>query len=133
MYDPATGEVIDYVPAGDAEDVELAVLAGRRALEDSNWSRMTRSERGRVISRIGELMLEHADELAAIESLDNGKPVGVARVPAPARACTSSTTSTTTFSPESLSAHCSPGVEYAGRLRATTGRSTQTAATRIGG
>ena len=80
VHDPATGEVIDHVPAGDAEDVELAVLAGRRALEDSNWSRMTRSERGRVISRIGELMLEHADELAAIESLDNGKPVGVARV-----------------------------------------------------
>ena len=72
----ATGEVIDHVPAGDAEDVELAVLAGRRALEDSNWSRMTRSERGPGHFAIGE----PRDELAAIESLDNGKSVGVARV-----------------------------------------------------
>jgi phenylacetaldehyde dehydrogenase len=79
VYDPATGEVIDHVPAGDAEDVELAALAARPALEDFDWSRMTASERGRVIRRIGELILEHPDEPAAIESLDNGKPMGVAR------------------------------------------------------
>ncbi len=80
VYDPALGEIIDHVPAGDAEDIDLAVLAARRAFEDSDWSRMTASERGRVIWRIGDLILEHADELAEIESLDNGKPVGVARV-----------------------------------------------------
>jgi phenylacetaldehyde dehydrogenase len=80
VYDPALGEIIDHVPAGDAEDIDLAVLAARRAFEDSDWSRMTASDRGRVIWRIGDEILEHADELAEIESLDNGKPVGVARV-----------------------------------------------------
>jgi phenylacetaldehyde dehydrogenase len=80
VYDPATGEIIDHVPAGDAEDVADAVAAARRAFEDSDWSRMTAAERGRVIWRIGDLILENAEELAEIESLDNGKPVGVARV-----------------------------------------------------
>jgi phenylacetaldehyde dehydrogenase len=80
VYDPATGDIIDHVPAGDAEDVDVAVVAARRAFEDSDWIRMTVSERGRVMWRIGELILERADELAEIESLDNGKPIGVARV-----------------------------------------------------
>ena len=79
VYDPALGEIINHVPAGDAEDVDLAVIAARRAFEDSEWSRLTASERGRLIWRIGDLILEHADELAAIESTDNGKPVAVAR------------------------------------------------------
>jgi phenylacetaldehyde dehydrogenase len=79
VYDPALGEVIDHVPAGDAEDVELAATAARRAFEDSDWSQLTASQRGRLIWRIGDLILEHADELAEIESLDNGKPIGVAR------------------------------------------------------
>ncbi len=79
VYDPALGEVIDHVPAGDAEDIDVAVAAARRAFEDSEWSRMTASERGQIIWRIGDLVLEHADELATIESLDNGKPIGVAR------------------------------------------------------
>jgi phenylacetaldehyde dehydrogenase len=79
VFDPATGEVIDHVPDGDAEDVDLAVKAARRAFEDSEWSRMTASDRGRVIWRIGDVILEHVDELAEIESLDNGKPVGIAR------------------------------------------------------
>ena len=79
VYDPAFGEVIDHVPAGDAEDIDLAVTAARRALEGSEWSRLTASERGRVMWRIGDLILEHVDELATIESIDNGKPVSVAR------------------------------------------------------
>jgi len=79
VYDPARGEVIDHVPAGDAEDIDLAVAAARRAFEDSDWSRMSASDRGRVIWRIGDLILENADELAELESLDNGKPLGVAR------------------------------------------------------
>ena len=79
VYDPALGEVVDHVPSGDAEDIDLAVKAARRALEDSEWSRMTASERGRLIWRIGDLIRENLDELAAIESLDNGKPLSVAR------------------------------------------------------
>ena len=80
VWDPADGETIANCAAGDAADVDLAVKAARRAFEDSAWSRMTPSDRGRVIWRIGDLILEHADELAAIESIDNGKPVGIARV-----------------------------------------------------
>ncbi len=79
VLDPADGEIVSHVPAGEAEDVELAVKAARAAFEDSSWSRMTASDRGRIVWRIGDLILEHADELAAIESIDNGKPVGVAR------------------------------------------------------
>ncbi len=79
VWDPADGETIAHVPAGDAQDVELAVRAARAAFEDSAWSRMTPSQRGQVMWRIGDLIEEHADELAAIESIDNGKPLGVAR------------------------------------------------------
>src|SRR6516225_5981473 len=79
VYDPALGEIIDHVQAGDAEDVDLAVGAARRALEDSDWTRLSASDRGRLIWRIGDLILEHADELAALESIDNGKPLAVAR------------------------------------------------------
>jgi len=52
----------------------------RRAFEKGPWSRMTTSERGRVIWKIGDLILEHTDELAQLETLDNGKPFGVAQV-----------------------------------------------------
>ena len=76
---PATGEILARVAEGDAEDIDRAVAAARRAFEDGPWSRMTASERGRVIWRIGDLILEHTDELAQLESLDNGKPFAVAQ------------------------------------------------------
>src|SRR5579864_7914694 len=76
---PATGETLANVAEGDAEDINRAVSAARKALESGPWSRMTPSDRGRLIWKIGDLILEHADELAQLESLDNGKPVGVAR------------------------------------------------------
>jgi phenylacetaldehyde dehydrogenase len=76
---PATGETLARVAEGDAEDINRAVRAARRAFEDGPWSRMTPSERGRIIWRIGDLILEHLDELAQLESLDNGKPFAVAR------------------------------------------------------
>jgi phenylacetaldehyde dehydrogenase len=77
---PATGEVLATVAAGGAEDIDRAVRAARTAFEDGPWSRMTPSERGRIVWRIGDLILEHLEELAQLESLDNGKPLGVARV-----------------------------------------------------
>ena len=66
---------------GAAEDIELAVAAARRAFDDqrSDWRRMTPSERGKLIHRIGDLIEQHADELAELEALDNGKPVTIAR------------------------------------------------------
>src|SRR4249919_1698548 len=76
---PATGETLANIAEGDAEDINRAVKAARRAFEDGPWSRMTASERGRIIWRIGDLILEHADELAQLESLDNGKPFAVAQ------------------------------------------------------
>jgi phenylacetaldehyde dehydrogenase len=75
---PATGETLAHIAEGDAEDINRAVRAARTAFEAGPWSRMTPSERGRVIWRIGDLILEHTQELAQLESLDNGKPVAVA-------------------------------------------------------
>ncbi len=79
VHDPATGAVIAHVAEGGAEDIDLAVKAARRAFEGGPWANMTPSMRGRIIHRIGDLILEHADELAAIESIDNGKPKLVAK------------------------------------------------------
>jgi phenylacetaldehyde dehydrogenase len=75
---PATGETLARVAEGDAEDINRAVRAARAAFDSGPWSRMTPSERGRIIWRIGDLILEHTQELAQLESLDNGKPVAVA-------------------------------------------------------
>ena len=78
--DPATGQTLAQVAEGDAEDINRAVRAARRAFDDGPWGRLTPSERGRIIHRIGDLIAEHNDELAQLESLDNGKPFTVARV-----------------------------------------------------
>jgi phenylacetaldehyde dehydrogenase len=76
---PATGETLAHIAEGDAEDINRAVRAARAAFDDGPWSRMSPSERGRIIWRIGDLILEHVDELAQLESLDNGKPFAVAQ------------------------------------------------------
>ncbi|MDX6342136.1 MAG: phenylacetaldehyde dehydrogenase [Trebonia sp.] len=75
---PATGTTLASVAEGDAEDINRAVRAARKAFDDGPWGRITPSERGRIIWRIGDLILEHAEELAQLESLDNGKPYAVA-------------------------------------------------------
>jgi phenylacetaldehyde dehydrogenase len=75
---PATGELLARVAEGDAEDVSRAVAAARAAFETGPWGRMTPSERGRLIWRIGDLILEHVTEFAQLEALDNGKPYAVA-------------------------------------------------------
>jgi phenylacetaldehyde dehydrogenase len=79
VHDPATGEKIADVAEGDAADIDLAVRAARRAFESGPWPSMTPSERGRIIHKLGDLVLEHADELATLEAIDNGKPKHVAR------------------------------------------------------
>ncbi|WP_062347030.1 aldehyde dehydrogenase family protein [Herbidospora yilanensis] len=77
--DPATGDTLATIAEADREDVDRAVRAARAAFEEGPWSRMTASERGRVIWRIGDLIEQYGDELAQLESLDNGKPYAVAR------------------------------------------------------
>ena len=79
VHDPATGEKLAAVAEGDKADVDMAVKAARRAYESGPWATMTPSQRGRIIHRIGDLILEHADELAVLEALDNGKPKAVAK------------------------------------------------------
>ena len=71
---PANGEVICQVAEGDKADVDLAVKAARKAFEDGPWPRMNASERGRLLNKLADLIEKNAEELAALESLDNGKP-----------------------------------------------------------
>jgi aldehyde dehydrogenase (NAD+) len=71
---PATGEVICNVAEGDKADVDLAVKAARKAFEEGPWPKMNASERGRLLNRLADMIEEHREELAKLESLDNGKP-----------------------------------------------------------
>jgi len=79
VYNPATGQEIAHVAEGDREDIERAVKAARAAFEGGPWRRMTPSERGRMIWKLGDLLEQHLEEFAELESLDNGKPISVAR------------------------------------------------------
>ena len=76
---PRDGSLIAAVSAAGAADVDLAVRAASRAFESGVWSRADRRERARVLLRLSELMLEDLDELALLESLDSGHPIGDAR------------------------------------------------------
>ncbi len=73
--DPATEETIASVAEGDAEDVDAAVKAARHALEHGPWATMDARERGRLMYKLADLIEDELDELAALESLDNGKPI----------------------------------------------------------
>src|SRR5450631_867111 len=79
VYNPATGEIIAQVAEGDKEDIDRAVRAARKAFDGGPWRTMTPSERGRLIWRVAELLEQHSEEFAQLESLDNGKPITEAR------------------------------------------------------
>jgi aminomuconate-semialdehyde/2-hydroxymuconate-6-semialdehyde dehydrogenase len=72
--DPATGEVFATIANGGAEDVDRAVAAARRAFDAGPWPRTTAAQRAKVLRRLGELLVEHREELARLESRDAGKP-----------------------------------------------------------
>src|SRR5579871_3257890 len=76
---PSTGEEICQVAEADAADVDLAVQAARAAFENGPWRKAPASKRGLLLNRLADLIEQHADELAGLESLDNGKPVSVAK------------------------------------------------------
>ena len=71
---PTTGKVICNVAEGDKADIDLAVAAARRQFETGPWSKMNASDRGRLLYKLADLVEKHQEELAALESLDNGKP-----------------------------------------------------------
>ncbi|RYR65070.1 hypothetical protein Ahy_A03g011066 isoform C [Arachis hypogaea] len=72
--DPRTGEVIAHVAEGHSEDVDRAVAAARKAFDQGPWPKMTAYERQRILLRAADLLEKHNDELAALETWDNGKP-----------------------------------------------------------
>ncbi|SEH11973.1 aldehyde dehydrogenase family protein [Thermoleophilum album] len=77
--DPSTGETIVAVAHAGEQDVDRAVRAARRAFEERRWHGPPPAQRQRILTRIAELIEEHADELAQIESLDGGKPIALAK------------------------------------------------------
>ena len=76
---PATEEVIAHVAEGDAADIDLAVAAARNAFENGPWATMDARERGQLLYKLADLIENELDELAALETLDNGKPISDAR------------------------------------------------------
>ena len=72
---PATEEVIAQVAEGDAADIDLAVKAARKAFDSGPWRKMDARDRGRLMNKLADLIEENIDELAALETLDNGKPI----------------------------------------------------------
>ncbi|MGE5175582.1 MAG: aldehyde dehydrogenase family protein, partial [Hyphomicrobiales bacterium] len=71
---PATEEPIAEIAEGDAADVDLAVRAARAAL-DGPWGKMSAAERGKLLWKLGDLILQHRDDIARLETLDTGKPI----------------------------------------------------------
>lgn len=76
---PATEEVICQVAEGDVADVNKAVAAARKAFEQGDWAKMDARDRGRLMYKLADLMEDNLEELAALETLDNGKPIRDAR------------------------------------------------------
>jgi aldehyde dehydrogenase (NAD+) len=78
VVNPATEEVIAQVPSASAADLDQAVAAARAAL-DGPWGQMSARERGRLVRKLGERLLERADEVSRLETLHNGKPISESR------------------------------------------------------
>ncbi|TWT79118.1 Aldehyde dehydrogenase PuuC [Planctomycetes bacterium CA13] len=76
---PATEEEITQVAEGDAADVDAAAKAARDAFEDGDWAKMDARDRGRLLYKLADRIEHDIDELAALETLDNGKPISESR------------------------------------------------------
>ncbi|CAE6388437.1 aldehyde dehydrogenase family protein [Paenibacillus sp. GCM10023250] len=74
-YNPATGKPLARVHEGKEEDINRAVAAARRAFDSGPWRTMSASERGRLLFKLADLIEANREELAQLESLDNGKPI----------------------------------------------------------
>jgi aldehyde dehydrogenase (NAD+) len=73
---PSTGDVLAVVSEGGPEDIDKAVKAARAAFETGYWSKMPASKRSYLIYKLADLMEENKEELAQLDTLDNGKPIG---------------------------------------------------------
>ncbi len=80
VFNPATGDVLANVAEGDSADIDLAVSAARRAFDHGKWRKLSPSQRSRLIYRLADKMEERLEDFALLESLDNGKPLSIARV-----------------------------------------------------
>lgn len=78
VIDPSDGKVFTTIPRGGQQDVDHAVTAARAAL-NGDWGKLAAFERGRLLNRLGQKVLEHQEELARLESRDTGKPISTAR------------------------------------------------------
>lgn len=85
LENPSTGETIGAIARGQAVDIDAAVAAARKAM-NGEWGRMPAADRGRILTRIGQKVLERIDDLARIEAMDVGKPLKQARADAVALA-----------------------------------------------
>lgn len=79
VLNPATEQSIGFVAKGKSADIDRAVAAANKALTDRSWAGLSAFDRERLLHKMADLIEANADELAAIESLDNGKPVTTAR------------------------------------------------------
>jgi phenylacetaldehyde dehydrogenase len=79
-YNPATGEVLARVPEGDREDIDRAVKAARKAFQEGPWPEISPAQRGRLLLKLADLVEKNHEELAELETLDNGKPVFFSRI-----------------------------------------------------
>ena len=79
VLSPNDGKVFAAIARGGAREIDAAVAAARRAFDEGAWGRMPAAERGRLMMKLGQKILEHFDELAELEALDTGKPMKQAR------------------------------------------------------
>ncbi len=79
VVDPSTGQVFGQIARGNASDIDAAVQAARAAFDTGAWGKLTPTERGRLLSKLGTLVAANHDKLARIEARDTGKPMAQAR------------------------------------------------------
>ncbi len=79
VLDPSTNSVLTRVPKGGKEDIDRAVKAARNAFENGPWGKLSVSERGKLIWKLADLIEERTEEFSQLETLDNGKPLAIAR------------------------------------------------------
>src|SRR3978361_691462 len=79
VFDPSTGQVIAKVAAADKADVDDAVKAARAAFDGGAWSRLTPSQRGQLLWKVGDLLDRDKEAFARLETIDNGKPLSMSR------------------------------------------------------